>query len=78
VLVSAQFISIQDVNESPSPIAKINLGECSIIQTYKNIKHIIDLQEYESCVEQYSSTLNLIQKYETLINAGYILEGKIA
>ncbi|XP_043861999.1 uncharacterized protein LOC122756459 [Drosophila santomea] len=78
VLVSAQFISIQDINESTNPIAKIELGECLIIQTYKNIKHIIDLQEYESCVEQFSSTLNLIQQDETLIDAAYILEGKIA
>lgn len=78
VLVSAQFISIQDINESTNPIAKIELGECLIIQTYKNIKHIIDLQEYKSCVEQFSSTLNLIQHDESLIDAAYILEGKIA
>lgn len=73
VLVSAQFISIQDINESTNPIAKIELGECLIIQTYKNIKHIIDLQEYKSCVEQFSSTLNLIQQDESLIDAAYIL-----
>lgn len=79
LLVISQTIEVNEIGEG-QPLVKINLGEARIISGYKNLLHVIDLNEYVNCTNQFEDALRSLnaESDPTLIDAVNTLGAKLS
>nr|CAC79666.1 env protein [Drosophila melanogaster] len=75
-LVPTQAIHVHYLNDN-APIAKIELGKALLIERYKIISHVINLQDYSRCMEQFHLTINKFNPDSTLTDSVTILKAKL-
>lgn len=71
-----QAIHVHYLNDN-APIAKIELGKALLIERYKIISHVINLQDYSRCMEQFHLTINKFNPDSTLTDSVTILKTKL-
>jgi len=53
------------------------LGQALIINRYKRVSHVINLEEFSKCIEQFHKTLQTFKYDDTLIDSLAILKSKL-
>lgn len=70
-------MNITKLNNS-TPLAKIDLGNAFIVETYKETRHIVNLTNYYDCIKQIRTTVNSLLEEDSLIDSVLILKSKLS